>query len=173
MTAFSTEPGPSPYYTAEHEAFRDTSLYDSLDRLDDAKVGILDNNEVVQVTKIHRIYDMDVLGNFTGGIKVNDTSVTITHTVNSTNEITTIDHTNPAGAAAVVNEPFTSSLNNFWTAHEGTWSISSNTVNVDTLVSNHAVLLADPDFGISNYAVDVKFPSFAPAKRAGRRCSWI
>ena len=88
---------------------------------------------------------MDILGNFSsgGGIKLNGNTTTVIHSVNETNEITTLGYDNPAGAATIINEPFTTSLSDIWMADKGTWSISSNQVNVDTLTSSVGLLLAD------------------------------
>ena len=52
---------------------------------------------------------------------------------------------------------------------KGTWSISSNKLNVDTLdgTVNEAVRLADPDLDICNYAVEVTFPTGSSTNKAG------
>jgi len=107
--------------------------YDNLNRLTDAKRGILNSSNAVQKSDVVENFNMDLLGNFTsgaGGIKINGTTSTVTHAVNESNEITTLDVPNPAGGPKVINEPFTSSLSSFWIADKGTWSIASGQVNV-------------------------------------------
>jgi hypothetical protein len=110
--------------------------YDNLNCLTAAKRGILDSGNVVQKSDVAENFGMDLLGNFTsaaGWIKLNNAgSATVTHAVNETNEITTLDRPNAAPAPAILNEPFTSSLSSFWVADKGTWSISSNQINVAT-----------------------------------------
>ena len=113
------------------------------------------------------------LGHLLGGIKLNGAgSATITQAVNETNEITTIDRPSPAPAAAVITEPFTTSLSSIWTQDKGTWSISSNQVNVDTLAIGEASLRGSPDhLGVHNHMVRVTPPvarvvlaSFGPGR---------
>ena len=54
-----------------------------------------------------------------------------------------------------------------WSADKGGWSISSSKVNVDSLTSGDAVLLASPDLDIVNYSVEVTFPSESSTNKAG------
>lgn len=51
----------------------------------------------------------------------------------------------------MINEPFTSALNAFWSVNKGTWSISSDKANVDTLTSGEAVWLASPNLDTVNF----------------------
>ncbi len=153
-------------YGAASQSF----TYDALNRLTEAKDGQLDSNNVVQASDVLEGLNMDLLGNFTstaGGVKLNDTSSTITHAINATNEITSASRANPAGAATLINDPFTTSLSSFWTADKGTWSISSGKVNVDTLTSGDAVLIADPNIDMINFEVEVTFPMGSSTNKAG------
>ncbi|MEK6674488.1 MAG: RHS repeat-associated core domain-containing protein [Planctomycetota bacterium] len=153
-------------YKANSQSF----TYDNLNRLTDAKRGILNTSNVVQLSDTVETYGMDLLGNFTsadGGVKVNAATSSLTHAVNATNEITTAGNPNPAGATRIINEPFTTSLSNFWTADKGTWSISSDQVNVDTLTSGDAVLLADAKLDVINYELQITFPTSSSSNKAG------
>ncbi|MEK6675393.1 MAG: hypothetical protein AABZ47_07025, partial [Planctomycetota bacterium] len=153
-------------YKANSQSF----TYDNLNRLFDAKRGILNTSNVVQLSDTIEAYGMDLLGNFTsadGGVKVNAATSSLTQAVNATNEITTAGNPNPAGATRIINEPFTTSLSNFWTADKGTWSISSNQVNVDTLTSGDAVLLADAKLDVVNYELQITFPTSSSSNKAG------
>ena len=109
-------------YKANSQSF----TYDNLNRLTDAKRGLLDSSDAVQKSDVLENYDMDLLGNFsdTDGIRVNTTAsgATVKHTVNATNEITALDRPNPSGGARIINEPF-ATLSSFWIQHVGTWSI--------------------------------------------------
>lgn len=109
-------------YGAASQSF----TYDDLNRLTEAKDGQLDSNDVVQASDVLEGLNMDLLGNFTssaGGVKLNATTSTITHAINATNEITSTSRAKPAGAATLINDPFTTSLSSFSTADKGTWSI--------------------------------------------------
>ncbi len=74
---------------------------------------------------------------------------------------------NPAGAAEMMIDPFTTSLSGVWSADQGTWSISSSKVNVDTLTSGAALLLASPQLDQVNYSVEVTFPGSSSTNKAG------
>jgi RHS repeat-associated protein len=155
-----------PLYKADSQSF----TYDNLNRLNDAKRGRLNSSNAVYVSDLDESLNMDLLGSFTptaGGIKINSTSSTVTHAINATNEITTLDQPNPAGAATVINEPFTTSINSYWSQTKGGWSISSSKVNVDSLTSGEAILLADPKLDLVNYQVDVTFPTSSSSNKAG------
>ena len=52
-------------------------------------------------------------------------------------------------------------------ADKGTWSISSNQVNVDSLTSSVALLLASPALDIVNTRVKITFPSGSSTAKAG------
>ena len=153
------------YKAASHSA-----TYDNLDRLTRFKTGILDSSDVVQLSDVEEGLNMDDLGNFTsgaGGIKLNGNNTTISHAVNETNEITSLGYDNPAGGATIIKEPFTTTLSDIWTAEKGTWSISSNQVNVDTLTSGEALLLADPQLDIVNHSAKITFPTGSSTAKAG------
>jgi len=153
-------------YKADSQSFS----YDNLHRLTEAKTGILDSGNAVTASDVKETFGMDLLGNFTsgaGGIKLNSASSTMTHAVNATNEITTLDRPNPAGAASVINDAFASTLASFWTASKGSWSTTGGEVNVDSLTGSDGVLIASPSLDIHNYTVKVKFPSSSSTKKAG------
>ena len=153
------------YKAASHSA-----TYDDLNRLTDFKTGILGSTNVVQLSDVAEGLNMDLLGNFTaaaGGIELNGNTTTVSHGVNETNEITSIGFDNPAGAATIIKEPFTTSLSDIWTADIGTWSISADQVNVDGVTSGKALLLADPQLDIVNTQVKITFPSGSSTAKAG------
>jgi len=145
--------------------------YDDLNRLTKATRGILDsNNEVYGVMDdVFEDYNMDLLSNFTataGGIKFNGTSSNVTHSVNLDNEITSIDRPNCSGIPKALNDAF-SSLESHWVEAEGDWS-ASNELEVDVVpVSGESVLLADADFDIAAYEVDIRFPTSSSTAKAG------
>jgi len=102
------------------------------------------------------------------GVRINGTSSTITHDVNATNEITSLDVPNPAGGPALISDAFTSSLSSGWT-QQGGWSIASGEVNVDTLDGElgWSELTANVDLDIINYEVEIKFPTSSSSAKAG------
>jgi hypothetical protein len=152
-----------------HAAESQSFTYDTLDRLTIAKRGILDGNDAVQLSSAQETLNMDLLGNFTsgaGGIAINGATA-ITHAVNETNEITTLDRPNPAGAEEVIDEEFASTLSSFWVQDTGTWSVSGGEVNVDTLSGGEAILLANARLDLLNYSFSVKFPASSSTNKAG------
>jgi RHS repeat-associated protein len=171
-----------PLYKADSQSF----TYDNLNRLRSdlaaqpptiaCKRGILNTSNVVYASDVAENYSMDLLGNFyqnSNGIALNSTTATVAHGTpsnppNATNEVREISYTTTGAAAAIViNEPFTNSLNPYWSQNKGTWSVSSGKVNVDTLSSGDAVLLADAKLDMVHYKVGVTFPTGSSTKKAG------
>ncbi|MHC5112196.1 MAG: RHS repeat-associated core domain-containing protein [Planctomycetota bacterium] len=152
-----------------HKADSQAFTYDNLDRVGNAERGILDSSEAVQLSDVKEGYDMDLLGNFNGtnGIALNQVNSAAKHTTNATNEISSIDFGNPSGGAEVILDPFTTSLADIWTQDLGTWSISSGQVNVDTLSSGDAKLLAGADLDFTNLEVKITFPFGSTTSKAG------
>ena len=82
----------------------------------------------IELSDLVRDYDMDLLGNLTptaGGFKQNGTTATFSHTVNATNEITTLARANPAGQATIASDDFASTMSPIWTTKSGSWSVGS------------------------------------------------
>ena len=69
--------------------------------------------------------------------------------------------------ACTINDPFDSLNSTAWSAKAGTWSVSAGKVNVDTLTSGEAILLAGADLNIVNYSLEVTFPASSSTNKAG------
>lgn len=139
--------------------------YDDLNRLTQADTGILVNDEIAE-SNVQRVYDMDLLGNM-GGLDLNGVTDVAAHSTNATNEISSIAQANPAGAAALVDDDFATSISGLWTQDTGTWSISSGKLNVSTLSSGEAILLADAELDMVNYGLEITFPTDSATSKAG------
>jgi RHS repeat-associated protein len=152
-------------YKADSQSF----TLDDLNRITDADRGFLNSSDTVYASETLTDLGFDLLGNFTstaGGIKVNSDSASITHVVNAANEITSLDQSAAAGEPKVIDDEFTSQ-NAFWTEDTGDWSVSSGELNVDTLSSGEAIILADADLDMLSYSFKVKFPSSSSTNKAG------
>ncbi|MBN1513546.1 MAG: RHS repeat protein, partial [Phycisphaerae bacterium] len=115
--------------------------YDDLDRLIRQDEGVYDSSgEAILLSDLTRRYDMDLLGNLTptaGGFKQNAASATFTHTVNATNEITTLTRGNPAGAARVVYDDFDAGASDYWgTTYYGDFTATDGTFNVRSITGS-------------------------------------
>lgn len=86
--------------------------------------------------------------------------------VNATNEITTIARDNAAGAPEAVSDDFATSIADIYTK-TGTWSISTAKVNVDTLSSGEAKLMAGSEFDFGSLETKITFPTGSSTNKAG------
>lgn len=153
----------NPIYKARSQAFG----YDDLNRLTQANEGILVSSAIEQ-SDLSRVYNYDILGNIdnSSGLQINGATV-VQHATNATNEISTLTRPNPAGAAKVINDPFTSSLSGIWMQDKGTWSVGSGQAQVDTLTGSDAVMIGNADMNDGSIEVKVTFPASSSTKKAG------
>jgi len=123
--------------SAEDAVFKSLSrvyTYDNLHRLDVAQRGSLNSAGTdTPLSDLERDWTLDDLGNQTA-LETHQVASNVTHAVNSTNEITTYDVPNEAGAPLLVDDPFASEDNDVWTEVLGAFSVNgSNKLEVGSL----------------------------------------
>jgi len=128
--------------------------YDALNRLTNAEYGILNSSDEVVVSSRYTDYNMDLLGNFTEGLEINSASANVTHYVNAINELTSVSQGIASGPAHVIDEPF-DSLGGHWSEETGTWSVSSGTLNADSVSGGEAMLLTEAEFNVATFNVSI------------------
>jgi RHS repeat-associated protein len=152
-------------YAAKSQTFG----YNDLHQLTGADEGILDRNNLITGSKMGTDYDMDVLGNFNGtnGISRNGQANVIDHATNATNELTSITQGNPAAGPQVVDDDFSSDLQDLWSTSKGSFSLSTGQLNVDSLTGSDAVRIVPAVFDDGTIEAKITFPASSSTNKAG------